>query len=172
MTQTVFSLHGPALAQTPLVLDSPHSGRGMPSDFGSIRTEAELRDGEDCYIDELYLPASERGVPLLAAQFARTYLDLNRDEADIDLALLDGPWPLEHRPSGKARIGKALIWRVLDDGRPIYDRALSVDELSVDPNTCWNLAPRGQRGIAATLCYLKALTASDMKLRFDETRLQ
>ena len=129
MTQSVFRLHGPALAQTPLVLDSPHSGRGMPSDFGSIRTEAELRDGEDCFIDELYLPASERGVPLLAAQFARTYLDLNRDEADIDLALLDGPWPLEHRPSGKARIGKALIWRVLEDGRPIYDRALSVDEL-------------------------------------------
>ena len=50
--------------------------------------------------------------------------------------------------------------------------ALSVDELSVDPNTCWNLAPRGQRGIAATLSYLNALIAADGKLRFDETRLQ
>jgi len=50
--------------------------------------------------------------------------------------------------------------------------ALSVDEISVDPNTCWNLAPRGQRGIAATLCYLKALTVADARLRFDETKLQ
>lgn len=39
--------------------------------------------------------------------------------------------------------------------------ALSVDELSVDPETCWNLAPRGQRGVEATLGYLRALTASD-----------
>jgi len=32
-------------------------------------------------------------------------------------------------PSGKARLGKALIWRTLDDGREIYDRKLSVDEV-------------------------------------------
>ena len=32
-------------------------------------------------------------------------------------------------PSGKARIGKALVWRLLDDGRPIYSRKLTVQEL-------------------------------------------
>jgi len=32
-------------------------------------------------------------------------------------------------PSGKARIGKALIWRTLDDGRAIYGRKLTVDEV-------------------------------------------
>jgi hydroxymethylpyrimidine pyrophosphatase-like HAD family hydrolase len=35
--------------------------------------------------------------------------------------------------------------------------SLSVDELSVDPATCWNLAPRGQRGVEATLQYCRAL---------------
>jgi hypothetical protein len=45
--------------------------------------------------------------------------------------------------------------------------SLSVDELSVDPNTCWNLAPRGQRGISATLCYLRALRGANGTLRFD-----
>ena len=38
--------------------------------------------------------------------------------------LIEGPWPWEYRPSGKARIGKSLIWRTLEDGRPIYARRL------------------------------------------------
>jgi N-formylglutamate amidohydrolase len=125
----VLLVHGPSQTMSPLVLDSPHSGFAMPADFGSVRTAQELRDGEDCFIDELWMPAAARGVPLLAAQFARTYLDPNRHAGDIDLGLLDQPWPHAHVPSGKARIGKALIWRTLDDGRPLYDRRLSVAEV-------------------------------------------
>ncbi|MFZ2650034.1 MAG: hypothetical protein WA210_07995 [Burkholderiaceae bacterium] len=45
--------------------------------------------------------------------------------------------------------------------------ALSVDELSADPDTCWNLAPRGQRGLAVTLIYLRALVGDRAPLRFD-----
>ncbi len=75
------------------MLDSPHSGFAMPADFGSVRTEAELREGEDCFIDELYQPAAARGVPLLAALFPRTYLDPNRHAGDIDPDLLAEPWP-------------------------------------------------------------------------------
>jgi N-formylglutamate amidohydrolase len=129
MNHPVIKVHGAADARTVLVLDSPHSGFEMPADFDSVRTAEELRDGEDCFIDELYLPATARGVPLLAAQFPRTYLDPNRHAGDIDLDLLAGPWPGQHLPSGKARIGKALIWRTLDDGRPIYARRLSVAEV-------------------------------------------
>ncbi|MGQ0593905.1 MAG: HAD hydrolase family protein [Gammaproteobacteria bacterium] len=44
--------------------------------------------------------------------------------------------------------------------------ALSVDELSVDPETCWNLAPRGQRGVSATLAYLRALESAPGGLRY------
>ena len=124
-----YSLVG-APALTPLVLDSPHSGAQFPADFDAIVSEFDLRDGEDCFVDELYLPATERGVPLLAAQFPRTYLDANRHAGDIDLELMEGGrWPHPHVPSGKARIGKALIWRTLDDGRPIYGRKLKVDEV-------------------------------------------
>lgn len=130
MNDDVLILHGPALPQSPVVLDSPHSGRKMPSDFHAALTEPALRDGEDCFIDELYLPATAMGIPLLAAQFPRTYLDPNRHAADIDLDLLDGRhWPDAHVPSGKARIGKALLWRTLDDGTPIYDRKLTVQEV-------------------------------------------
>lgn len=123
------ALHGPARAEVPLVLDSPHSGTCFPPDFNAAVSDFDLRDGEDCFIDQLYLPATVFGVPLLAAQFPRTYLDPNRHAGDIDLDLVDGDWPHPHVPSGKHRIGKALIWRTLDDGRPIYDRRLSAAEI-------------------------------------------
>jgi N-formylglutamate amidohydrolase len=114
----------------PVVLDSPHSGREFPADFDAVVSEFDLRDGEDCFVDELYGPATELGVPLLAARFPRTYLDPNRHHGDIDLELIDGGhWPHEFAPSGKARIGKALIWRTLDDGRAIYARKLKIDEV-------------------------------------------
>jgi N-formylglutamate deformylase len=125
-----FVVHGPAEPRVPLVLDSPHSGFAFPADFGSHLDEFDLREGEDCFVDQLYLPATERGVGLIAALAPRTYIDLNRHPADIDLALIEGcRWPGEHVPSGKARLGKALVWRTLDDGRDIYDRKLPVDEV-------------------------------------------
>jgi N-formylglutamate deformylase len=108
----------------PLVLDSPHSGHDFPADFDAVVSEAELRESEDCHVDELYAAARELGVPLLAASFPRTYIDPNRHAGDVDLELIEGHWPWEYRPSGKARIGKSLIWRTLDDGRPIYARKL------------------------------------------------
>ncbi len=125
-----FTSHGPDAPVQPLFLDSPHSGFDFPDDFGSLLGEFDLRDGEDCFVDELYLPATERGVGLVAACAPRTYIDLNRHPGDIDLALLEGErWPGEHVPSGKARLGKALVWRTLDDGRVIYGRKLAVDEV-------------------------------------------
>jgi N-formylglutamate amidohydrolase len=64
------------------------------------------------------------GASLVAARVPRTYIDANRHAGDVDLDLIEGPWPWEYRPSGKARIGKSLIWRTLEDGRPIYARRL------------------------------------------------
>ena len=66
MNNPVLIVHGPARPRRPLVLDSPHSGYRMPNDFRASVTAAELRDGEDCFIDELYLPATTQGIPLLA----------------------------------------------------------------------------------------------------------
>ena len=118
-------LRGPAAAAIPLVLDSPHSGHAFPDDFGAAVSETELREGEDCHVDELYAGGPEIGAPLLVALWPRTYLDPNRHAADVDLDLIEGDWPGEYRPSGKAKVGKALIWRTLEDGRPIYARKLT-----------------------------------------------
>ncbi len=86
-----------------------------------------LRSAEDVLVNELYASAPAHGAHLLEASFPRSYIDPNRSAGDIDLELLDAPWPHHYEPSGKARLGKALIWRTLDDGTPIYGGPLSVE---------------------------------------------
>ena len=39
-------LHGPSEPEQPLVLDSPHSGRELPADFGTVLSELDLRNAE------------------------------------------------------------------------------------------------------------------------------
>lgn len=77
-------------------------------------------------------------------------------------------------------IGEGAILTIGDRGRwpgNDYDLlrepfALGVDEISVDPATCWHLGEPGQRGPSVTLDYLSALEARDGLLRFAETSLQ
>jgi N-formylglutamate amidohydrolase len=147
MPHDLISVHVRSPTLHPLVLDSPHSGCLFPADFGAAVSEFELRDAEDSFVDALWMPATGRGIPLLAAQFSRTYLDLNRDAGDIDPDLLDAPWPHALRPSGKARIGKALVWRTLDDGRAIYQRALSVAEIERRIERCHRPYHQALRGL-------------------------
>ncbi len=123
-----FSLHLAPQA-VPLVMDSPHSSPSFPPDFNACLPLDDLRDGEDVFIDALWSHAPQHGAHLLLAEFARTYIDPNRHIGDVDLSMIDGDWPHTYVPSGKANIGKSLIWRTLDDGRPIYDRKLSIDEV-------------------------------------------
>lgn len=80
----------------------------------------------------------------------------------------------------RGSVGGAPLLTIGDRGRwPGNDyellrepHALSVDEISVDPTTCWNLAPPGQRGVAATLGYLRALRAHQGRLIFDAEAFQ
>jgi N-formylglutamate deformylase len=38
----------------------------------------------------------------------------------------------------KVRLGKGLIWKLTDEGLPIYDRLLSVDEVRGRIDNCWH----------------------------------
>jgi trehalose-6-phosphatase len=77
-------------------------------------------------------------------------------------------------------IGDAAVLAIGDRGRwPGNDYellrepfALSVDEISVDPMTCWNLASPGQRGVAVTIDYLAALEVNEGILRFCRNTLR
>lgn len=49
--------------------------------------------------------------------------------------------------------------------------SLSVDEVSIYPESCWNLAPLGSRGVNATLHYFKAINIVNDSFCFDEKKL-
>jgi N-formylglutamate amidohydrolase len=124
-----FSLTPPSASHVPLVLDSPHSGREYPADFGACVSLDLLRQAEDAYVDELYASGPARGATLIAARFPRSYIDPNRSLLDIDGSLLEAPWPGPAIKSRKTELGIGLIWRLLDSGTPIYSRKLSIEEV-------------------------------------------
>ncbi|MEI2418028.1 N-formylglutamate amidohydrolase [Orrella sp. JC864] len=121
----------------PLVLDSPHSGTDYPPDFAPAVAHGVLRTAEDTWVADLWDGALEQGVPMLAARFPRSYIDANRACEEIDPQLLDQPWPTPLPDSAKVRLGKGLIWRMLDDGTPLYDRKLSHEEVHHRIQACW-----------------------------------
>lgn len=127
----------PTRPAVPVVLDSPHSGSCYPEDFGYQVELKHLRTAEDTHVDRLFEQRPELGIPLLAAQFPRTYIDVNRAVDDIDPRLLAAPWPGSSAPSAKSQLGKGLVWRVLDDGTPIYHRHLSPAEVQDRIDRCW-----------------------------------
>ena len=126
---------------TPLVLDSPHSGVNYPADFGYACDLATLRQAEDTHVEKLYDFAPAMGVAWIEALFPRSYLDANRNVTEIDTSLLQTPWPdpVETDPVvlSKVRLGKGLIWRTTDCGQLIYQRVLSVAEVQARIATCW-----------------------------------
>ena len=126
---SAFTLELPA-ERSAVLYDSPHSGRYFPPEIATAATPLQLRWAEDAYLDELLSPSVELGVPLLCANWARAYLDLNRELTDIDTALLDAPWPGEVRPTDKTRRGLELIRRFVVPGVAIYAAPLRVDDVT------------------------------------------
>jgi len=126
---------------TPLVLDSPHSGVSYPEDFAHACDPLALRRAEDTHVEKLYDFAPALGVAWVEALFPRSYLDVNRNTTEIDVSLFDEVWPepVETDPKAlsKVRLGKGLVWRITDEGVPIYDRPLSVREVRSRIERCW-----------------------------------
>jgi N-formylglutamate deformylase len=124
-----------------LVLDSPHSGVSYPEDFRHACDLRDLRQAEDTHVEKLYDFAPGLGVAWIEALFPRSYLDANRNLTEIDVSLFDEAWtdPIETDPKtlAKVRLGKGLIWRCTDEGMPLYDRRLTVQEVRSRIRRCW-----------------------------------
>ncbi|HWA41658.1 MAG TPA: N-formylglutamate amidohydrolase [Hypericibacter adhaerens] len=119
----------PLSGAAPLVLDSPHSGRVYPEDFGYAAPFEALRRTEDAYVDRLFEGAARRGAGFLAALFPRSYVDPNRHETEIDPLLLADPWPGEIRPSERAEKGLGVVRRLIGPRLAVYDRLLPSAEI-------------------------------------------
>lgn len=112
-----------------LVFASPHSGTIYPKDMGAVEglPEASLRSAEDAAVDALIETGPEKGAALIVGLIGRAYIDLNRAEDELDPALiLDCP---RGRGGAKTEAGYGVAARLTGDGRPLYDRRLTMEEV-------------------------------------------
>ena len=119
----------PAGTARPLVVDSPHSGRAYPKDFGHAASLALLRRAEDAFVDDLYEDAPRHGAGFLKALFPRSYVDPNRHEGEIDPGMLADDWPHAIATSERTQMGLGLIRRLIRGNVPVYDRLLPIAEI-------------------------------------------
>ncbi len=131
------SVRRPDGEELPLLYDSPHSGRVYPEDFLPAAEMRLLLGGEDRFVDDLVIDAPSHGATLIKALFARTYIDPNRTAADLDPHLLPEDWAEETAPSVNSERGVGLIFRLIGDAVPIYDRLLSADEIRHRIDAYW-----------------------------------
>lgn len=128
-----FVLVEPLHRTSPLIFASPHSGRRYPAELlADARVGLiSLRRTEDAYVDELFAGVAAHGAALLSATFARAYVDLNRDPAELDPDMFDERPPNSvHTSSARVQAGLGAIPRISGDGQAIYRRKLSLHEAS------------------------------------------
>jgi N-formylglutamate amidohydrolase len=126
-----FRLDRPARQTAPFLFASPHSGRRYPASLlEKTRLDpTTLRRSEDAFVDELFAGVVGLGAPLLAAQFPRAFLDVNRSSSELDAGMFDAPLDLPvDAPSPRVTAGLGVIPRIVRDGAEIYGRKLDACE--------------------------------------------
>jgi N-formylglutamate deformylase len=132
------NIETPRIAAIPLICDSPHSGTTYPADFRFAVDFADLRKCEDTHVEKLWAAVPDVGGTLIHASFPRSYLDVNRTAFDIDVAMIEGEWPGEVRPSKRClELGNGLVFSKTTTLKNIYDRKLSRAEAQHRIDTCW-----------------------------------
>jgi N-formylglutamate amidohydrolase len=119
---------GPAV---PIVFSSPHSGTLCPAETACLlRVSAEeLRALEDGPLDRLAAAGARAGAAALCARYARAFVDLNRDPAELDPDLLTRPpAAVAAGASVRARAGLGVIPSRLGTS-PLWRRPLQPEEV-------------------------------------------
>jgi N-formylglutamate amidohydrolase len=126
-----FEILAPAAWTAPALFNSPHSGRLLPADLltASRLSRSNLRKSEDCFVDELFEGCVDLGAPLLRANVARVYVDLNREPYEFDPRMFSDDLP-GYMNTGSPRVagGLGTIPRVVTEGEEIYRTRLSLSE--------------------------------------------
>ena len=126
-----FTVCAPAQQRVPFIFNTPHSGRVYPSSFfaASGLTPQALRRSEDVMVDELFASVVEIGAPLLAAQFPRAWLDVNREPLELDPQLFRQRLPA-HANSRSMRVvgGLGTIPRLVSENMLIYETPPTLEE--------------------------------------------
>ncbi len=144
------TLAEPRLLSLPVVLASPHSGRHYAPEFLALVEvpEGELRRAEDAFVDRLFAAAPGLGVPLLAAEFPRSMVDVNREALELDPEMFDGALPAEaNTRSPRVAAGLGAIPRLSAGGRPLYRRPLPVADALASIDRFWRPYHRALAGL-------------------------
>ncbi|WP_244488918.1 N-formylglutamate amidohydrolase [Devosia sp. Root635] len=129
--QPAFETIRPRRLVTPLVFNSPHSGRVYPERFLAMTRldHLSIRQSEDAWVDELFARAPHLGAPMLRAHFPRAYLDVNREPWELDPTMFVEP--LSERfntTSPRVAAGLGTLARVVAENKPIYREPLTLDD--------------------------------------------
>ena len=123
-----YSRLGQVGARTPLVIAVPHAGRHYPP---GMLAEARLPRNaletiEDRHADLLVTDAVHAGAVAIVGRMARAFVDLNRDEREIDPAILaGGSAPGDVLLSAKASGGLGVVPSRIAAGGAVWKRPLT-----------------------------------------------
>jgi len=126
-----FELAMPEPILSPILFNSPHSGRIYPTSFLAVSRlgPLALRRSEDAFVDELFAPVVGLGMPLLKAHFPRAFVDVNREPYELDPEMFDGDLPKTANTSSlRVAGGLGTIPRIVAEAAEIYEGPLPVAE--------------------------------------------
>jgi N-formylglutamate amidohydrolase len=116
---------------TPVICASPHSGRIYPLAMmaASQLDRRAIRRSEDAHVDELIAGAPGFGHTVIAAQFARAFIDVNREPWELDPAMFEDELPAFAKArTARVAAGLGAIPRIVCEGQEIYARKLTFAE--------------------------------------------
>jgi len=79
--EEIFRITAPRSSEVPILLSVPHCGTRFPADLQQDYKPALAKapDDTDWFVDTLYDFAADMGMTMIAAQYSRWVIDLNRD---------------------------------------------------------------------------------------------
>jgi N-formylglutamate amidohydrolase len=133
-----FRIDRPRDLLTPVVVASPHSGRYYPAAFlaATMLDARSVRSSEDAFMDMLVAGAPGLGAPLIAAEYPRAWLDLNRSPEELDPGVVEGVMRVVQTPRISSGLG--VIPRVVANGRAIYRGKISRAEAEARIAQVWH----------------------------------
>ncbi|WP_192177814.1 N-formylglutamate amidohydrolase [Mesorhizobium amorphae] len=126
-----FEIRSGAEQRVPFLFNSPHSGRYYPDRFLAMARldRNAIRRSEDCYVEELFGGAVALGAPMLAANFPRAYLDVNREPWELDPRMFAEPVPsFCNIRSARVAGGLGTVPKLVGEGLDIYSGRLPLAE--------------------------------------------
>ena len=124
----------PEVQTSSFVFASPHSGGHIPADMlsASHLSRHQLLATQDSMVDVLFAGVVDAGAPLIAADYARSYVDLNRSPDDLDPAMFEPTLAAAPSPKdSKARIGLGVIPRIVSENKAIHPAPIPQSDIDL-----------------------------------------